>query len=345
MLSDYKMLDDFDNLRKLSDDIPLKRENKSVINYLEEVFYKEYISEIEKIDCMKDDLKNIIYFCNSLVKTIQYFNEGKMLKSYEQFYSAMDEIKESLYYTNIEQYDILDGRYDGYYRVRKCPTITGKYPALEMLHLKFDLRYLASSNRYSLPGNLCTYFSLQDSLAWIESDKPDKFCLMKCSIQNSEKGIHKILNINYDLEYIFGPYLYNVYPPKKVLKTRKNVCYTIPLMAACSFVCNDKHTVFNEEYVIPQMLMSWIKERDDINNCVGVKYYSSSFYECAMKHYGYNIAMPIIEPGADGYCNKLQQIFDLKNAEVKYYDTCCRSELPWSINNLLGSTDYSYWYI
>ena len=76
-------------------------------------------------------------------------------------------------------------------------------------------------------------------------------------------------------------------------------------------IAKEKGKAFVEAYIIPQMLMIWVKNSTDY---VGVRYYSSSDNELVRDDCGYNIAMPAKHPDENGYCTDLQDIFGINAA-------------------------------
>lgn len=101
----------------------------------------------------------------------------------------------------------------------------------------------------------------------------------------------------------------------------REYCFILPLIASCSVIAKEKGKSFVEAYIIPQMLMIWIKNSTDY---IGVRYYSSSDNELVRNDCGYNIAMPAKHPDKNGYCVDLQEIFGVndtnKTDEMEFLD-------------------------
>jgi hypothetical protein len=323
---------EFLDLQKIT--FPIDRGDLSVAESLNCNVYKEYNKIIQEIPSLKDDSSNINELCKSVVETLHLYDAGKVLSAYETFYEAIDRVHNHFNYSFIENTDNIHGSWEGYFRIREYKPTDNLYSALEMLHLPFTKRDIASAGRFSTAGTPCSYMSLQDCLAWLECGCPESFGLMKISISPSEKKKHKLLRLDIRPHEYFRLDGFNNNSQQEIREFLINLCYTLPLTAACSFVCKHKDAKFKEEYIIPQLLLSWIKEKSSY--CIGVRYNSSTDNEQAYSYGGHNIAIPIFSPGEDGYCTKLQGIFDLENANVDFYDVVDHEKLPLHIREYLN---------
>ena len=90
-----------------------------------------------------------------------------------------------------------------------------------------------------------------------------------------------------------------------VEKKATELCYILPLMAACSVVAMNKGMAFEEAYIIPQMLMAWIKTCTDY---VGVRYRSDADNVFVQDYGGYNIAIAAMIRRIAGSANTLHFI-------------------------------------
>lgn len=302
---------------------PIDRNSLSVEDYLSQNTYPHLLKIIKEIRCIQNDYSNIEVLCNAILETLRNYNKDD--KSYITFYNAMDKIHNSLYFSYIEETKNIHGIWEKYCRVRSCKSCEN-FSALEMLHLPFTLREQASSSRFSLPGTPCSYMSLQDCLAWLECDAPENFVLMKVGIKSTEKQKYKLLRLDIRPHEHFRIDGFNNIQQKQVERFLKNLCYTLPIILACTFICKDRKSDYKEEYIIPQLLMSWIKENS--SHYIGIRYNTAIENPKAFSYGGHNIAIPILSPGPDGYCKKLQEIFDLEHAEVNKYYIGNRENLP-----------------
>jgi hypothetical protein len=91
-----------------------------------------------------------------------------------------------------------------------------------------------------------------------------------------------------------------------------NMIFTYPIMAACSVIVADKKQSFSPEYIIPQMLLSWIRKNKKLR---GVAYYSCTEYQGARTYSAFNVAIPPVEFEMDGHCSALKNEFLLSCPE------------------------------
>ena len=222
--------EEFSELQKIT--FPIDRGNLSVADYLYRKIYTEYMDIIQTIPSLKNNCSSIADFCNAIVKTLQYYNDGRVLSAYRTFYESMDQINHCLYHSYIERTDNIHGIWGKYCRIRKYKPNDEKYSALELLHLPFTKRELASTERFSAAGTPCSYMSLQDCLAWLECGCPNSFALMKISINPIENQKYKLLRLDIRPHEYFRLDGFNNRKQEEVKEFLVNLCYTLPLTAA-----------------------------------------------------------------------------------------------------------------
>ena len=97
----------------------------------------------------------------------------------------------------------------------------------------------------------------------------------------------------------------------------KRYLYWYPLIAACSFIRKSKSDPFSPEYIIPQLVMQWAREKyatsNFSNELVGLRYFSCASRETA--ELGFNYVFPV-SGERDGnlsndYCSVLANSFEL----------------------------------
>jgi hypothetical protein len=73
---------------------------------------------------------------------------------------------------------------------------------------------------------------------------------------------------------------------------------TWPLIAACSFTARHRDAPFVEEYVLPQLLMSWLTESHEF---IGVRYFSTHVLTPAAGPVSRNLVLPARGNADNGY--------------------------------------------
>ena len=102
--------------------------------------------------------------------------------------------------------------------------------------------------------------------------------------------------------------------------------YTYPLRAACSVIVEHPNDKFKEEYIIPQILLQWIRKDKGFS---GVKYESYKLYDEVRRIGGYNQVLLTKDFDEDGYDKFLRnnvkitilhfEDFDLENCQDPMY--------------------------
>lgn len=85
---------------------------------------------------------------------------------------------------------------------------------------------------------------------------------------------------------------------------------TWPLIACCSVKVKDNSDTFKPEYIIPQLLLQWVRSNDTLD---GIRYKSNHIDPSLYKQKGelYNVVLPVKETLPNGHCNKLIDTFDM----------------------------------
>ena len=85
---------------------------------------------------------------------------------------------------------------------------------------------------------------------------------------------------------------------------RSRFICSYPLELSCSMIGKSENIAFREEYVIPQLLLQWIREKERFD---GIKYRSCSSREGDVINRGasFNIVLPTKKFRKDGLCENL----------------------------------------
>lgn len=291
----------------------LYRGNLSMEEYLSSYFSK-YLDDLSTyIDESNEEFRekvgkkiNLIQeICNEIIDIIHINSNGFTKKSYTKSYELFDKIEPYLLKKKVGQ---------KYYRIRKGNFSDSN--KRELFHISKDNRHLIGAFRYSIPGIPCLYLAKGIELAWLECGMPQEFSYCKMELDRN-------LNL---INFIENPHEFavsvscNIYSDDEYLL---NYIVTYPLMAACSMKVKNRGNKFTEEYVIPQMLMEWVRESKYFD---GIAYKSSLYNNLAKGIYATNIVLPVKEFREDGLCKNLTSkisISDIAYFDVKsHFDKC-----------------------
>lgn len=280
---------------------PLQHKGKDYREVLSE-WLSEYVEKVQ--DCsilQRSDIGKIKDFSMGLLECYDLYLNTKFLEAYSKFNCLMDSVKDFLLCIDIgkRRYDC--DIMDSYYRIRLYEK---SYSYQQMLHIPLKERHIASTNRFSAPGMPCSYLASETTLCWYECGMPVTFQVAKYDVDLDNAKEKKLLQLDINPLQIVKILRHSCL--NHDLDYATSVCYTLPLVAACSVVVENKSAKFIKEYILPQMLMVWIKSETDI---AGIRYNSDVENELARNWNAYNIAIPVRNDCADGYCGYLTSIF------------------------------------
>lgn len=169
------------------------------------------------------------------------------------------------------------------------------YEKSEMFHIPFDLRNKVSTQRFSIPGFPSLYLGRTIYICWEELNRP---------------AIDKIQAIKF--KNVKPIKLLDLTPPSKDC-TDINELYrffmTFPLIMCCSVKVKDRTDTFKPEYIIPQLLLQWIRNNDRLD---GIQYKSTHITSKVFNENTelINIVLPVKTNSSNGICTKLTSYFE-----------------------------------
>ena len=186
----------------------------------------------------------------------------------------------------------------------------------ELFHIPMSKRAYSSNERFSLAGFPCLYLSTMLPLAWQECNYPKKYYYSEYQYlwdvdQNGKVNVDKevkLLALYSPIELKTWGYTvkYNHFEIWNEVVGRYLKMY--PLILACSFINQSGNTPYKQEYIIPQMLMQWVKRNADVVK--GIEYFSCvdmSFDNS--KWCANNIVLPAFAPYESGVSRLLKEKF------------------------------------
>lgn len=257
------------------------------------------------------------------------YEDADMIRAYSLFDSVMESIERDLLISTIDGIHIpADGKapykiraiHAGnyrFFRVRPVQNRSAKIEedAYELFHLPISKISRSSNERFSRCGFPALYLSSELPLAWQECAYPNQYYYSEFQyIENDPSD----LTLEHKNRFI------SLYTPREILNWSTSVKYgdfglwttvvekylcTYPLTLACSFVNETGNAPYKQEYIIPQMLMQWVRRNHD-------RYFGISYFTCLdtslIPGYwnAYNIAIPATNPyDENGYSKELDSSF------------------------------------
>lgn len=331
-------------------DCHLKRDEKSMIDFLNNNF-ELYLEDLRKANvpeknqlvgkemCQKvndviDDVENNM---QEIINVLEMYRLGNIIDASKKFFNIADKMKPYLmidYTGNFHK--------DSYFRIRKVNEKQAKFERNEMFHIPLTKNYLIGTERYSMPGYPCLYLGTQIELCWYECGKPELFYVSKFEIPDEVDNTLKLIDFSQkscELKHSFFCWFNNEKDKDKVRKYLLKYLYTYPLRAACSVTVEHLEERVIEEYIIPQLLLQWIRKNKDF---YGVKYESCKLSDEVRNIGGYNLVLLTKDFDKDGYDKFLRNNVKISIPHFEKFDSEKLQDPEYYINieNSLNELEY-----
>ncbi|MFE4713278.1 hypothetical protein ACFRAM_20620 [Paenibacillus sp. NPDC056722] len=238
--------------------------------------------------------------CEAIESSLHNYYDGFPSEAYQLLKPAIDQL--SCYFDSFYLFN--RNRDPRLYRIRRDKTpLTNKK---DLFHIPFEERTLVSTQRYSIPGFPCLYLGSSVYACLEELRTVSNTQHVYVSSFRNDRGMNFI-----DLGY----------PPRVATKASykksdtesydalKALYLCWPLMAACSVQVKDDARPFKPEYIIPQLLLQWVRNSTHFN---GIRYFTSRSNSYVQSvHLYQNYVFPIKENKEYGYCDNLVEHFTL----------------------------------
>lgn len=270
-------------------------------NYVDGVL-DEFKEKVDDLDDHKTKIEGYRYRPAFVKEVVQILIEGikSCLQAYlegriNDAYQALDVTlsnKRKNFYTTLKQTQIETG--NNFYRIRKN-TENFIYSPKEMFHIPFELRGCVANQRYSINGFPSLYLGSNLYTCWEELKKPDLNNFQVIRFENNEEFTALDLTPP-DLSDVFSGENYRY-------------LLTWPIIFACSIRVKNPNDIFKPEYILPQLLLQWVRDHDKID-CI--RYFSTNISKHDSKSTGNfsNYVFPVKKTKLKGYCPLLTGVFD-----------------------------------
>ncbi|NVO11999.1 MAG: RES domain-containing protein [Bacteroidales bacterium] len=285
-------------------DLPLsQKSNKSFDVFISELL-NDFLNKVNQLDNQSLQFEDIRIepesikstqstIVEGLIEVVQEYYNGNPFKAYDKLdHTLKNEVKDL--YAIIKQKEYCAN--ENFYRIRLKED---NFPldAKDLFHIPFEHRGKVSTQRYSIPGFPSLYLGRTLYVCWEELNRPqiDKFQAVR--LKNKS-------NISFlDLT---PPLLTNNLHRKEVYR----YFMTWPLIACCSVKVKNINDTFKPEYIIPQLLLQWVRDNDRID---GISYKSTHIEPQLYKQEGElsNLVLPVKENREKGHCSKLKSKFEM----------------------------------
>lgn len=260
-------------------------------------------------------LKRLGIIIDGIKKSVNDYYDGKPFDAYLAIQEGITKSGLKDYWDNLQ----IDEN-SNHYRIR---LVSNNYSLgrEQLFHIPFDKRGKVSTQRYSIPGYPSLYLSNSIYTAWEELRRPklddiqairfvNQRALKVMDLTTSRYGAERRKNRTFlEQQYDFLMW---------------------PLIAVCSIKVQDVDDFFKPEYIVPQLLLQWIRNHETV---VGIKFSSTHIDLNSSESEGefYNVVIPVVENKEEGYCSVVSEMF--KSTDV----------LSWQLLQFSsGSASFSY---
>lgn len=304
--------------------------NKSFDSY--KGLLREYVNSASD-DFTEKDIEEINSICTQINDIIKYQYRGLHSKAFNEFTELMDgkgHVRKYLisYFGNNTPY---------LYRMRTFELKRNISPK-DMFHIPLPKRGMASTQRYSVPGYPCLYMGESIYACWEELDRPH---LDSCMVSRLSTELTHLIDLRIPTKQEYEKYF-------------SHVLFKFPLIISCMVqVCN-KEDNFKPEYIIPQLFMEYIIEKNtqkgksnnkflllDLGPIHGIRYTSAhqnDEFNFPNNKFD-NVVVPVVNPLSETvYCPNLCNMFKITNPTCDEYERIRGKNSAPNWNNTITNT-------
>lgn len=340
--------------RKLFDDkelyLPIRWDGSDFAATLDRQ-YSHYIKQLEifsaekayRQGCAQVNIAEVKKVCGLLARSVDHYMNGFPSNAYESFTQAMYLLmkKPLLGYQRsvLEQFEGSDNGHGNGNELKLFRAVkvddNKPYQRTRVFHTPYNLRSKVSTSRYSIAGYPSLYLGTSLALCCeeIHMNPHQDFALASmfkleetpeftsANIQVIELGIkpQDFINPERANEHLARHVNRNLLESEK---TRSAYLLWYPLIASCSYIRTNKNDPFAAEYIIPQLLMQWVRNEIDIdsvdeyNNLVGIRYFSCASIKASDMGFNYVFPTSGQQKSSDlPFCSVLYKVFRLTKPE------------------------------
>lgn len=309
--------------------LPQERVSDDLFAHIHDLFetYLNALKGLPNQDIIgQEQIDACTVLCTAIQNALKNHFDGFPSKAFTELVAGLEKVMG--YFSEFNSCFEKEGYSPLFYRMRVGNNHT--YSRKEMFHIPFELRGLVGTQRYSIPGLPCLYLGSSAYICWEEMNRPDLNTVQTSLFLKRQGHELRYLDIGYTPGFIASHIrgFFRNFDPQCLTETTNSLrSYLVlwPLIAACSIRVKHKNHPFKPEYIIPQLLLQWIRISDTYD---GVCYFSvaASCNHHNSIHLYRNYAFPVKKDKVQGHCDYLKGFFEVTDA------------VPWQMFLIFNST-------
>jgi hypothetical protein len=292
--------------------LPLTRDNEDFQGFVESKL-DAYLTLLSELTTLPDYLSTVskhlamsAEFCSALKQTVRFALEGEPSNAYKCFSESLS--------SELPLLKELEGVLDAsnpviLYRVRRETAVPMSRE--ELFHVPFEERHKIATNRYSIPGLPCLYLAGSLYTCWCEMGHPPMHELQVAGLWLRTAKPLKVINFSDRPKRILRWLTPTAFAAQaRVQRYAASYVLLWPLIAICSIIAKHGKGHFKPEYLVPQLLLQWVRTNRDFD---GICYFSMHVPSVVSLPAlpACNIVLPVRSIKAEGRCSYLRSLFKM----------------------------------
>lgn len=282
------------------------------------------LDEIDRFDDVEFSIMTIRERQNHLVKYLKLalddYYDGKPSDSLSKLKRGLN--------SNVKNFgDLLSVRVfqpeSDFYRIR-IHKENFSLPSDQFFHIPYDMRGKVKTQRFSIPGFPSLYLGTTVYVCWEELNRPNLNDFQAVRLRST--GEIRVIDLSPPKSEEVSPYEYYKF------------LMTWPLVFSSSVSVRNYEDYFKPEYIIPQLLLQWVRENREID---GIAYQTThiDFSKTLSKGEFLNVVLPVKENKIRGLCSSLKQKFIMTEATSIQLNQSATSGAPFFSGNVENLND------
>lgn len=280
--------------------------------------YYEANQEQSTFSCVNVNIPEIASICGEIKSCVQEYHNGFPARAFLILSQIMEKLMETPLdiYQKTGVYEMFNEEALKLYRIRKVDCgIT--YRREDVFHVPVCARSMISTCRYSIAGYPSLYLTTSLELGLEETAaSPEKSIAARFKLVRTQEKIDiQVLELGIKPQDFSGQRRYENRNGRRILwdklrsrQVRENYLKWYPIIAACSFIRANRAAPFASEYIIPQLLMQWIRSKNKRDRLMGIRYFSCASVRAS--EMGFDYVFPVNNCDYNGnYCAVLREAF------------------------------------